>query len=132
MTARDWARFGEFVRLGGRWGGRQLVDAQALAENFQGSAANPAYGLTWWLNAPVDPSFARATPPMATAADLWTVVGDAPADTVMAAGAGNQRLYIIPSLGLVVARQADGITQALLGRQEEWSDVAFLEALLAP
>ena len=54
-TARDWARFGEFVRRGGNWNGEQLVDADALAANFKGSAANPAYGLGWLLPRDVAP-----------------------------------------------------------------------------
>jgi hypothetical protein len=51
----------------------------------------------------------------------------------MAAGAGDQRLYLLPSLGLVVARQARGVLQALTGRRRgpPWSDVAFLRTLLA-
>lgn len=52
MTARDWARFGEFVRLGGKWNGQQWVDEAALADNFIGSTTHPGYGLTWWLKPP--------------------------------------------------------------------------------
>jgi len=49
-----------------------------------------------------------------------------PADVVMAAGAGKQRLYIIPSRGLVVVRM--GPVRG--GRQ--FTDLAFLRALLGP
>ena len=52
LTAREWAKFGEFVRLGGAWGGRQLVDPQAFRELFVGSAAHPGYGISWWLPHP--------------------------------------------------------------------------------
>jgi hypothetical protein len=50
----------------------------------------------------------------------------------MAAGAGNQRLYLLPELDLVIARQASGVLQALMRRNRgpEWSDAAFLRALL--
>lgn len=50
---------------------------------------------------------------------------------VMAAGAGNQRLYIVNGLDLVVVRQASGVLRALRGGGEDWSDAAFLRALLS-
>jgi CubicO group peptidase (beta-lactamase class C family) len=51
FTAREWAKFGEFVRAGGSVGGKPLVDQAAFAQLFKGSAVNPAYGLSWWLPA---------------------------------------------------------------------------------
>ena len=52
-------------------------------------------------------------------------------DIVMAASAGNQRLYLLRKRGLVVVRQADGIMEGLLRRQRaEWSDAAFLDLVL--
>ena len=44
----------------------------------------------------------------------------APGDAVMAAGEGGQRLYIIPSAGLVAARLARSLSS------RDWSDAAFL------
>lgn len=123
MTARQWARLGELVRAGGRVKGRALVDPAAFAALFQGSAANPAYGLTWWLT--------RATP----AKDVVTAASDIPAaadrlprDLVYAAGAGDQRLYVIPSQRMVIVRQAT----LEIGARSGWSDVAFLDLLLDP
>ena len=89
LTAREWAKFGELVRLQGAWprpggGTVQVVGAEALAKCFERSAANPSYGLTWWLG------------------------GDEPrAAVLMAAGLGKQRLYVIPQAKLVVVRFAD-------------------------
>lgn len=133
LTARDWAKFGEFVRLGARLGGVQIVDAKAFGENFEGSKTNAAYGLTWWLNRrPSDEAY-RASRTMQVASDLYSHPrrGELPADLVMAAGAGNQRLYIIPSQKLVVIRQHPKIFE--LGRRgqiRDYSDVEFLLALL--
>ena len=45
----------------------------------------------------------------------------------MAAGLGDQRLYIVPELDLVIARQAR-IFGMRLGAQ--WTDAEFLRALL--
>jgi hypothetical protein len=44
-----------------------------------------------------------------------------PKDVVMAAGAGKQRLYVIPSQDLVIVRQ---------GRQSRFDDQEFLSKLL--
>lgn len=71
LTARNWLRWGAYV-LGAR---------AELAECFAGSAANPRYGLAWWLS----PLAARP-------------------DVVYASGAGGQALYLLPSENAVVAR----------------------------
>jgi len=129
MTAREWARFGEFVRAGGKVGGQQLVDAATFRQLFQSSAANPAYGLTWWL-----PHAAPPTDAVGSRQDLGDHAAEFPADLVMAAGAGDQRLYVIPSKKLVIVRQAsfalrDAIAEKRTGRV--WSDTDFLRAVLS-
>jgi CubicO group peptidase (beta-lactamase class C family) len=128
MSAGDWARFGEFVRQGGRWNGRQWVDAPALADNFVGSTTHPGYGLTWWLKPP-----GGATVPLEgtteNATDFYR--GGADALTVtqvwMAAGAGKQRLVIVPERNMVAVRQT---SRLLLGERSGFSDVEFLRLLL--
>jgi len=124
LTARDWARFGWFVMQDGE--GR--LDAEALAQCFIGTRANPGYGLSWWLwreglvapgrsqTVDVNPALVRQFGPIS-----------------MAAGAGDQRLYLIPQQRLVIARQASGILRALRRRQRDdnaWSDATFLRTLL--
>ncbi len=56
MVAREWAKFGELIRNKGVYtdskgetGGRQLIDAEILAQLFEPSEKNASYGLTWWL-----------------------------------------------------------------------------------
>src|SRR5215510_5009637 len=50
LTAREWACLGQLVLGQGSYRGRQIVPAALLREAFAGSAANPSYGLTFWLN----------------------------------------------------------------------------------
>ena len=50
LTAHEWARFGELILARGSYHGRQIVTPGLLPEAFTGSAANPSYGLTFWLN----------------------------------------------------------------------------------
>jgi CubicO group peptidase (beta-lactamase class C family) len=122
MTARDWATFGEFIRLHGKWNDKQLIDAKLLAECFQGTQQNPAYGLTWWLKKPVSPELRRTIPILSRE---WGDVANSvslPDDLVAACGAGKQRLYVIPSLRMVVVRQGS--------IPPTFSDTHFLAILL--
>jgi CubicO group peptidase (beta-lactamase class C family) len=99
-TASDLARFGLLILADGRWRGVPLVPGGYLREAFRPSQAlNPSYGLLWWINA-------------GDGWEDWTQRGrqggrfipTAPPDLVAARGAGDRRLYIVPSLGLVVTR----------------------------
>lgn len=85
LSAREWAKFGLFVLNRGSSDGKQIVSEKLLAECFQGTKAHPAYGLTFWLNAS----------------------DERPRDLVMAAGAGKQKLYIVPSQRLLIVQFAE-------------------------
>lgn len=118
LTAIDWARFGQVV-LDNSAG----LDRMTLAACFQGTSLNPGYGLTWWL-------LRKGLIPPSDEAGVDGSVGDAVVaeDVVMAAGAGDQRLYLVRARGLVVVRQADRILRRRRG--PEWRDEDFLLALL--
>ncbi|MBW4699206.1 MAG: beta-lactamase family protein [Aphanocapsa lilacina HA4352-LM1] len=119
-SARDWARFGLLIKNGGTWQGRQIVSKDVLAQCFVRSAANPAYGLTFWLNAPSRSARPERNNPLG---------GAGPADLFMAAGAGGQRLYIIPSMDLLVVRQGD-LRSARGAGGGRFRDDEFIRALL--
>ncbi len=127
LTAREWARLGELVVGSGNYHGRQIVPASLLREAFAGSQANPAYGLTLWLNQQ-SPNGHEAD--MERLLDLpwqsaeWQNVSfckDAPADMVVALGSRYQRLFIIPSLKAIIVRQGSG---------GNFSDAQFLRLML--
>lgn len=122
LTAREWVKFGLFLKNGGKWNGKQIIKKKLLDELVIGSKANPAYGITFWLNhAGIDPQ-GRQTKPRTNMENIRQngVIPDVK-DLYMAAGALNQRLYIIPSMDLVIVRQ---------GRQGKYEDREFLERLL--
>ena len=129
MTARQLLAVGRLVLKRGVWSGRRLVAANALAQLFQGSDANPAYGMTFWLNANVARSDATEVDIEKTLAlgrpyEAWAsacVSKVAPADLVVMVGSWNQRVYVSPSLDLVVVRQGNGT---------DFSDAEFLARLL--
>jgi CubicO group peptidase (beta-lactamase class C family) len=127
LTAREWARLGELVLGRGNYHGRQIVPANLLQEAFVGSQANPSYGLTFWLNQQA-PNGREAD--IERMLDLrwqsaqWAgvcVCKDAPADMVVALGSGYQRLFIIPSLKVIIVRQGSGA---------KFSDAHFLRLVL--
>jgi CubicO group peptidase (beta-lactamase class C family) len=55
-TARDFARFGEFLRNKGSVGGAQLVPRQWVEAMVTPSPKSPHYGFQTWLNRPVENS----------------------------------------------------------------------------
>ncbi|MBA4042992.1 MAG: serine hydrolase [Erythrobacter sp.] len=127
MSAEEWAKVGEFVRGGGILDGRPLVDPGTFKALFEGSKANPAYGLTWWL-----PRASALADPATAATDITDPDAGLPSDMVVAAGAGDQRLYVIPSQGLTIVRQARLDLVALMARRKtDWSDQRFLSFFLA-
>ena len=104
-TARDLARFGLLILAGGTWdGGTVIADTEYLAEMLGPSQPlNPSYGLLWWTNGQTS-SMSWAIPPVTTAG---TLIPAAPDDLVAAQGARDRKLYVVPSLDLVVSRLGD-------------------------
>ncbi|ABI65070.1 beta-lactamase [Maricaulis maris MCS10] len=111
ISALDWGRFGQAVLARGQFGEIQLGDEEVWAAMFEPSAANPDYGLGWWLIRP-DP-------------DDWPLPFVA-----VAAGAGGQRLYVIPDLELVIVRMTRGVIDDRATRDQAWSDRDFLRRLI--
>lgn len=132
LTAREWAKYGEFVRGNGQVNGKPLVDPAAFSSLFTGSTANPAYGVGWWLPK------ANDAPDVVTARlDLRGHEAELPQDMVIAAGAGDQRLFVAPSCRLTVVRQARLDAQRIQAaraaggdRRDGWSDYAFIKPIL--
>jgi CubicO group peptidase (beta-lactamase class C family) len=127
LTAREWARLGELVLAQGSYHGRQIVPAALLREAFAGSAANPSYGLTFWLNrqAPDGPEadLERMLDLPWQSAE-WSgvcICKDAPADMIVALGSHYQRLFLVPSLKAIIVRQ---------GSEARFSDAHFLRLVL--
>src|SRR5213596_1300623 len=127
LTAREWARLGELVLGRGNYHGRQVAPSDLLREAFSGSQANPAYGLTFWLNQQA-PNGREAD--MERILDLpwqnaeWRgvcICKDAPADMVVGLGSHYERLFAMPSLKAIIVRQGSG---------ENFSDAQFLRLVL--
>lgn len=127
LTAREWARLGQLILAHGTYNGRRIVSANLLGEALTGSDANPAYGMTFWLNrqAPhgveLDIEKELDLPWERPGWGNVCIARRAPADMVIGLGSGYQRLFVIPSINAVIVRQ---------GRDAKFSDAHFLRLLL--
>lgn len=131
MTGRDWMHFGEMVCDGGSWNGKQLVRTDSLSSCFRGTKINPAFGLCFWVNSYSTQADAREVDvevfldrePMPEDWSGACLSKNAPPDLVCSLGSNFQRLYIVPSMDLVVVH---------LGKKgNEFRDAEFLKLLFA-
>jgi len=140
LTAREWAKFGQFVLDQGNAtqadGTKvQLLPADLLAQCFIPSRNNPAYGLTWWLNGNGDVADTGGDQSdLRSALRKRALNQEAEADLDvdgksltlwMAAGLGKQRLFVIPDLQLVIVRFAEPTAE---GRR--FNNRKFLEPIV--
>jgi CubicO group peptidase (beta-lactamase class C family) len=123
LSAREWAKIGHLVLADGA----PVLRLGSLAQCWRGSSANRAFSLGWWNNhaAPGGREFDfedMLTPKWPR--QNWNeacLCRNAPSDLVACIGSGYQRLYVIPSLDLIVVRH---------GSWTRFSDGHFLRLLL--
>lgn len=101
---RDMARFGWLAMNGFEWNGSAVLNdsqyIQALTAPSQ--LMNQSYGYLWWLNGQSNHMF-----PLDPISYEGSMIPSGPDDMYMALGANDQKIYVVPSQGLVVTRQGD-------------------------
>ena len=100
----DWARLGQMILERGRVGDRQVVPAEWIAQMTASSSTNANYGFLIWRGSPKGKSR-----PYSPEAGI-TAIHSAPyaaEDVVFMDGFGGQRVYIVPSAKLVIARTGE-------------------------
>ena len=124
LTARNWAKYGQWLLQGGEWNGKQIVRKDLLDELVKPSKANPGHGLALWLNQPGGQGAVGVAAQKSEPGDKagWIYRGGH-SDLFAALGAGKCRMYVIPSLKMVVVRQADS-------QGDRFDDNTFLSLLL--
>ena len=105
-TATEWARFGVLLRDDGIWEGTQVLPAGTLEACSAGTTANPAYGLSAWLNQDI-PDDLDLSHIAEMEEDGPILHAEGHTDMLVAAGARGQRVYVVPQLDWVVVLQAD-------------------------
>ena len=91
-TARDWGRFGEFLRNGGAVKGAQLLPRGWIEFMTSANPRNPGYGAQLWLNRPQADGSVVLMP------------GRAPASLFACLGHLGQYVLVSPSQKLTVVR----------------------------
>lgn len=122
-TARELARFGLMLQASGKWQDRVIIADQDYLQAMlhPSQSLNPSYGYLWWLNGQ---EFALGAGARAMRTD-GQLIPQAPADLVAMQGAMDRKLYLVPSLGLVVARLG-----ATGSKDDESFNSAFWTALM--
>jgi CubicO group peptidase (beta-lactamase class C family) len=98
-SAQDLARFGLLVLAQGRWNGTSVLnDREYLKAALTSSQdMNPAYGYLWWLNG-------QRSSIRGGRSVTGPLNSRAPRDLVAGLGALGRKLWVVPSLDLVVTR----------------------------
>ncbi len=91
-TARDWGKFGEFLRNGGAVKGAQLLPRGWIEFMTSPSPRNPGYGAQVWLNRPQADG------------DVVLMPGKAPASLFACLGHLGQYVIVSPTQKLTIVR----------------------------
>lgn len=97
----DWLRIGIMLAQNGEVDGTPLLQPDSVAQLFEHSPVNPRYSLNTWLGGGWKPErrYGPTTPSFVPHAEPYL----AP-DVLFYDGFGGQRVYVVPSAELVIAR----------------------------
>ncbi len=109
---RSAARFGLLMLANAVWNGDTLLHNQQYLNDSRNTSQsyNLSYGYLWWLNG--KSSFMA---PSTTVVFPGSLCSAAPPDMYAALGKDDQKIYIVPSLDLVVVRMGNDAGQQTLG-----------------
>ncbi len=98
-TARDWLRVGRLHLNAGNVDGQQILSAQWMRAVITPSSQNPNYGYQTWLGSTHEPErqYNQNIAAKVPHAEPFAVE-----DMIYFDGAGGQRVYIVPSMDLVI------------------------------
>lgn len=117
-SARDWLRVGRLFLDRGRVGADEVIPATWIDEMVTPSPGNPNFGLHVWLGSP--PQTERLYNDFTIKA-FHSRPFEAK-DVIFIDGFGGQRVYVVPSLDLIVVRTGKSTT--------DWDDAVLPNALI--
>lgn len=125
-TPRSMARFGHLILSKGSWNGNQIIDSGWVQEmSVQSQSLNPSYGYLWWLNG--QGSYKLPGTQFLFPGDI---IPSAPDDLFAGLGKNDQKVYVVPSMDMVVVRMGNDAQASLLalsGFDEElWAKIMRL------
>ena len=105
VTAQDWLRLGLLHLNNGRIGTTQIVSEAWMNQITTPSKTNPNYGFQTWLGTTYEElrTYGKGVPAAITHSEPFEAD-----DLVFFDGSGGQRVYIVPSLDLVIVRTGLG------------------------
>ncbi|MDO6810165.1 hypothetical protein Q4603_16185 [Zobellia galactanivorans] len=110
-TTRSMARFGLLALNKGSWDGSSIVSRTYFDQMTDTSQElNKSYGYLWWLNG--KQSYMGTTSQEVVSSAL---IPNAPSDLFAALGANDQKIYVVPSKGLVIVRCGESAGENQLG-----------------
>jgi CubicO group peptidase (beta-lactamase class C family) len=111
-STRDMARFGLLMLNKGNWNGTQIMKDTTYLKTMISSSSdfNKSYGYLWWLNGK-----ASFMVPEDRTVHNSTLVSTAPKDMYAAMGKGDKKIYVVPSLKLVVVRHGTDTGESTFG-----------------
>ena len=112
LRAREMARFGLLAARRGSWNSDPVTEPEWFDEAWTPIPQKRDYGYLWWLVG--NGTLRRA---------------GAPADTVAALGARDQKIYVVPSLDLVLTRQGEAANEVAAAQSD--FDRRLIRALVA-
>lgn len=102
-NSRSMARFGLLALNNGKWNGTQIINSNYMNEATNTSQnINLAYGYLWWLNGKSTYHL-----PQTQYQFSGKLIPSAPDDMYAALGKNDQKIYVVPSKGLVIIRMGD-------------------------
>ncbi|SHJ55780.1 serine hydrolase domain-containing protein [Flavobacterium haoranii] len=102
-NSRSMARFGLLALNNGKWNGTQIINSNYMNEATNTSQnINLAYGYLWWLNGKSTYHL-----PQTQYQFSGKLIPSAPDDMYAALGKNDQKIYVIPSKGLVIIRMGN-------------------------
>lgn len=110
-NTRSMARFGLLMQNKGTWDATVVVsEAYFDAMTNTSQDINQAYGYCWWLNGK-DRFLGTGSQEVFTG----SLIPNAPDDMIAALGANDQKIYVVPSEGLVIVRCGESAGNTELG-----------------
>ncbi|MDL5513593.1 serine hydrolase domain-containing protein [Arenibacter sp. M-2] len=111
-NARSMARFGLLNLNKGIWGETVILDDPNYFTSMTTTSQelNKSYGYLWWLNG-------KSSFRLPGTEELYPgkLIPNAPDDLIAGLGAFDQKLYVVPSKGLVIIRMGDSANEDELG-----------------
>jgi CubicO group peptidase (beta-lactamase class C family) len=112
LNTRDMARFGLLILAKGQWKNEQIMKDSTFfhAMLSPSSSLNRSYGYLWWING--QPSYVA---PGDGVVHQGALIPAAPKDMVSAMGRGDKKIYVVPSMDLVIVRQGEDTGESIFG-----------------